>query len=110
MTDVSSLDTQMNAMRSDLREMRISVNQIADAMTRLAILEERYQSTTVRTDRLEERLAIAEQKTNEVREAHIILTANIDGMSKAFKFLWAVLGVGVVGVVVKVVAMSFGAH
>lgn len=108
MTDHAVLEAHISDVRSDLREVKESMRQIAEAMTRLAILEERHQSVTARLNRFEERQQDIEKKMAEVREAHVILTATLDGVSKSAKFMWLVMGAGVIGLGFKALGSVMG--
>jgi len=121
-----SLEQQMGQMQEDMREMRGSMKLIAEAITRLAVLEERHQNTATtvrnygeRVDRLEER----ERAQNVSGESIAHLQGRVDlidtklrttelkqaasngkevGAQKTMKIVWTVVG-GVLTYVASVV-------
>lgn len=93
MSALSNLETQMDEMKSDMREVRTTMQKIADALSRLAVLEERHQNFATTIDR---RLGAVEQKASNTELEQVKFVANVEGISKTMKFMWAAFGSGVV--------------
>jgi hypothetical protein len=95
MIDLSDFRAQLAGMTASMVDIRSSVFQIAEAITRLAVLEERHQGIARVLEKAVERLEIIEQK----QHAHALEMATIAGQaagaSKIVKVLWAVFGTGV---------------
>lgn len=108
MTDQTASEFHLAELRSDLREVKDSMKQIAEAMTRLAVLEERHQTIMARMNRIEDRQQNSEKKVSEVREAHISLMSTIDGIVKSAKVMWLVIGVGAVALGWKAIGAAVG--
>ena len=101
MSDVNHLAGQISEVKEDMREIRTSMKQIADAVTRLAVLEQQNKSTDQRMEQIETRQMAVERESAETRLSMIKLTAQISGATTTIRVLWIVLGAGVIGAITK---------
>ena len=82
--------------RSDeLREVRGAVTKMADALTKLSLLEERNMVVAQAIEKLAERLDKTDDKLNAVALELVKFEAKAEGMAKAMKFMWVAFGGGV---------------
>lgn len=107
MTNRAALEQQMDEVRSDVREMRSSMAKIAEAITRLAVLEERHLSTAARLDKIEGRLRDGETKASELDKTQIKYIATLDGITKTVRILWLVGGAGALAVTASLIKQAF---
>jgi predicted nuclease with TOPRIM domain len=88
------LQIQLTNMHEEMMLMRESMQEIAKALTRLAVLEEKHNITVLKCDKLE--LEFDELKDavqlNEKNAA--VRIAKFDGMKTAMGFMWAAFGSG----------------
>ncbi|PLC44585.1 hypothetical protein C0Q88_07855 [Ralstonia pickettii] len=108
MTNRAALEQQMDEVRSDVREMRASMAKIAEAITRLAVLEERHLSTAARLDKIESRQRDSESKVSELDKTQIKYIATLDGITKTVRILWVVGGAGVLAMIAGYAKHAFG--
>lgn len=101
MSDVQGLASQIGEMKEDMREIRGSMSKIADAVTRLAVLESENKASNRRMENMEERQSAIEKESAETRLLHIRLTSQLDGVAWTLKILWVVIGSAAVTIVAK---------
>lgn len=101
MSDVNALASQLGEVKEDMREIRASMSKIAEAVTRLAVLESENKASNKRMENLEERQKAVQQESAETRLLHIRLTAQLDGVAMTLKVLWMVIGATAVTIAAK---------
>lgn len=101
MTDPSTFERQLNEMREDVREVRTGIGKIADAITKLAVLEERHQMTNLRVDSIDKRLTSVESKASETEKAHLKLLHTMGGIGSTMRVMWMVSGAVIAGIIIK---------
>lgn len=89
-------EKQMEELRIDMREMRTAIVKMADAMSKLAVLEERNLAQTTTIEKLTERVGKNEDKLVHVEIDQIKFQATVDGVSKTMKMMWGAFGGGVI--------------
>jgi DNA repair ATPase RecN len=123
---------EMFSMKEDISDIKNSMGKIAEALTRLAVLEEKHTAVAQVTNRILERIESIErtQHDKEVsketisrlfdsidkttaafsshREAYITDKAQADGVIKTIKALWVVVGSLVLWVGGKIIMLSIG--
>lgn len=108
MEEVQALSQQMSDVREDVREIRAGMAQVAEAITRLAVLEDRNVASMQRIASLEERQRDVEKKNAETNLAMVKLLAQMDGASRTIKVMWAVVGAAAAGVFTKAILPLLG--
>lgn len=101
MPNQSVFEERMNDVREDIREVRSAMGKIADAITRMAILEERHRGTDDRVAKAEERLRDVEKKSSENEKSYLKLIATINGITSTSRVLWLVGGTVIGGLAIK---------
>ena len=93
--NLDKLEAQFDEMKADMREMRSAVTEMAKAMSKLAILEERNLATNQTIEKVVNKVDKLETKVNNNELEQVKFIANVDGVSKTMKFMWAAFGSGV---------------
>lgn len=99
--DLGALEQQVNDVQRDVGEIKGALSQIAAAITKLAVLEERHQATQTRVEKLEDRLVEAVKKVSELEITNIKHVSMFEGISRTVRVGWIVLGSGAAAVVGK---------
>lgn len=105
-TNIESLEMPPNSstnIEREITDMRHSIEKMADALIKLALLEERHQVTQSRVEKVEDKLAEYQRKLNEVEIAQITHMAKLKGMTSTLRILWVVVGGVVAAVVSKII-------
>lgn len=104
MSDVNHLTGQIGEVKEDVREIRASLSKIADAMTRLAVMESQNKNVSDRIDLVEAQVKAAEKEVAEIRLQLIRATSQLTGAVTTIKVLWTVIGASAVTILVKLFA------
>lgn len=92
---------QINEMKEDMREIRSSMSKIADAVTRLAVLESKNEANARRMESLEERVTSSEKELAAMRLKLTEAAGQVNGAVTTLRVLWVVVGAAVVGFLSK---------
>jgi hypothetical protein len=95
MPNQTAFDQRMDQMAEELREMRSAIAQVAQALTKLSVLEERNLVASQAIEKIASRQDKLDEKLNTVALDQAKFQANIDGTTKAMKFMWGAFGGGV---------------
>ena len=106
--DREAIDRRFDQVTNDLSDIKSSMGKIAEALTRLALLEERHSVVVSTTRRIDERLVEIDHRLDEVEKQQIRVDATTNTAVKAAKVAWAVLGAGVLYVGGKVISLVTG--
>lgn len=101
-------EQRMEEMQIDMREMRGAITKMADAMTKLSILEERNQVATVAIEKIANRVEKVEDKVMAAELDAARFQSKIDGMTTTMKVMWGAFGSGVLYVGSQVVKQFAG--
>jgi uncharacterized coiled-coil protein SlyX len=107
--DLGALEQQVNDVQRDVGEIKGALSQIATAITKLAILEERHQATQMRVEKLEDRLVETNKAVTKLNETNIEHVATVKGMAGTLKVVYTILG-GLIGSGALVGIVKFVAH
>ena len=102
MSDVSNISSQLSEVKEDMREMRASMKVIADAVTRLAVLESQNKSQGEKMEVFETRVREVEKQCAEVRLDQIKITSELAGSAKTIKVLWTLFGAAILAGIYEV--------
>lgn len=93
-TNNESMQMPLNpvVLEQQLSEMRLSIAKIADAMTKMAVLEERHQTTREKVEKVEERLLVSEGKIASIETKQVTHFAKLDGVAATMRVMWTVIG------------------
>lgn len=91
--DTNALHLQV--IRTDLEDMKASMSKMADALAKIAVLEERHQTMTSTQMRILEKLEKIDERQNNLEMAQLRQATTIRVSVNALKVAWGVLGAGV---------------
>lgn len=91
-----ALEQRMDEMTSDMKEMRASMSRIADAMTALAVLEEKNHTTALAVEKIAQKVDRLDERQLDLEKEQVKFMATTDGITKAVKVMWAAFGAGVI--------------
>lgn|GEM_PF-2877405 len=89
-------EQQMEELKRDMREMRAAVTDMAKAIGKLAVLEERNLATNQTIERIVDRMEKSETKVSRIELDQVKFNGQIDGVSKMMKWMWGAFGGGVI--------------
>lgn len=95
MSDVDNISAQLSEVKEDMREMRTSMKIIADAVTRLAVLESKNKTQDEKVEALSIRVREVERQCAETQVDLIKITSELRGSAKTIKILWGVFGAAI---------------
>lgn len=96
MPNQALFDQRMDAMSDELREVRAAISEVAKALNKLSVLEERNVVTNQAIEKIAQRQDRLEEKLGAVILDHAKFEANISGISSTMKVMWAAFGTGVI--------------
>lgn len=108
MPDPTLFETQMNELKTDMREVRAVLTQMANAMSKLAVLEERNIGVTAEIARANLRIAAVETKIGDIELSRAKFDGSISGATTAARVLWAVVGGGVCALAMPLLKLAVG--
>ncbi|MFT4064260.1 hypothetical protein [Paraburkholderia sp.] len=101
-SEIAALESQISGVQEDVREIRTSMKTVADALVKLAVIEERHLTTQRRVDRLEINLEETVKKTAELEKSNIKHEAMAEGIKRTVKVVWGLIGAGVLAIGAKI--------
>jgi hypothetical protein len=108
MPDPTIFEQQMNELKTDMREVRSVLTQMANAMSKLAVLEERNIGVTAEIARANVRLSAVEVKITDIELDRAKFNGSISGATTAARVLWAVVGGGVCALAMPLLKIAVG--
>ncbi|WP_374335550.1 hypothetical protein [Methyloversatilis sp.] len=102
------INRRLDQVSGDLSDIKSSMGKIAEALTRLALLEERHSVVVTTTNRIENHLNRFDARLDQLEKEQIRVEASTNTAIKAVKVAWATLGAGVLYAGGKVVTMVTG--
>jgi vacuolar-type H+-ATPase subunit E/Vma4 len=101
----SSRDAAFQVIRNDLEDMKASMSKMADALAKIAVLEERHQVMSSTLMRILEKLDKVDSRQNNLEMAQMRQATTIKVSVNALKVAWGVLGAGVLAGVWQFIKM-----
>lgn len=104
MPPATSLEFQM---QEHMKEMRTSMTLIAEAITRLAVLEERHTNTSTALTKLNDKVEALEgrERTTELEQAKEV--AKVKATHSTLKIVWTVVGGALTYLATKFIPLLF---
>lgn len=109
MSTETLIEANFKAIQSDLEDMKSSMAKIADALTKIAILEERYAVMQASMNRIVEKLDTIDARQSATEIAQIKQDTTIKVTIRAIQIAWAILGSGMLygaWQVIKIIAVG----
>lgn len=88
-------DTSLKVIQDDLADMKSSMSKIADALSKIAVLEERHSAMTQSLVRVSEKLEDMDKRQNLLEMAQVRQETTVRVTIKAIQVAWGVIGAGV---------------
>lgn len=92
MPDQTVFERQMEELKSDMREMRNAISQMAAAMSKLAVLEERNVNINAEMGRMVSRITNIESDIVEMKLHRAAFNGTVNGATTTARIIWAVAG------------------
>lgn len=92
MPDHNVFERQMEELKSDMREMRNAISQMAAAMSKLAVLEERNVNINAEMGRVVGRITTIEAKIVEMELHRAAFDGSVSGATTTARVIWAIAG------------------
>lgn len=86
----------LQILQDEMRDIRATMGKMADALTKLSVLEERNLTANIAIEKMLSRMDKIDERVNAVILDHAKFEANIAGISTAMKWMWAAFGTGIV--------------
>lgn len=83
---------EYQALQNELTDIRISMKQIADAMTRLAVLEERHSVVAQLASKVDSKANEQEKEISSLKTEIAVFKAKADTVGQSVRVVWAVFG------------------
>lgn len=103
------IDANFKSIQSDIQDMKSSMAKIADALTKIAVLEERHQVMQAAMNRIVEKLDAIDQRQATLEIEHVKQQTTLKVSLRSLQVAWAVLGSGMLygaWQVVKMIVLS----
>lgn len=88
-------DANLRAIQDDLADMKSSMSKIADALSKIAVLEERHSAMTKNLVRVMEKLEDMDKRQNAMELVQVRQETTVKVTIKAIQVAWGVIGAGV---------------
>lgn len=99
------IEASFRVIQGDLEDMKSSMSKMADALSKIAILEERAQTMSANMLRVTEKLEKIAERQSSLEMAHVKQDTTIRVTVKAIQVIWGVIGGGVLYGVWQIVKM-----
>jgi len=96
MPNPAIFEQQMEDVRAEMREMRGVMGQMANALTKLSVLEERNLVASEAIKQLGVRQDRTENEVSDLKMEQVKFQGTVSGISSTMKLLWAVFGTGMI--------------
>lgn len=94
-SDTPYIEANLKSIQDDLADMKSSMSKIADALSKIAVLEERHSAMTQSLLKVSEKLSEIDKRQNALELAHVRQETTVKVSVKALQAAWGVLGAGV---------------
>lgn len=108
MSDNQALAARIDALNDAMAGMRSVLEKVADAVVRLAVLEEKHANATSMIRRLHDRTDEFDARITKIETSSIQLNTAVATLTKVGKVFWAVCGGAVIAIAVGVIKWAFG--
>lgn len=95
MSSTEVIEASFKVIQADLEDMKTSMSKMADALSKIAVLEERHQTMSANMLRVTEKLEKIAERQSVLELAHVKQDTTIKVTVKAIQVVWAVIGTGV---------------
>lgn len=96
MPNQAVLEQQMDSVQRELQEVRNAMTKMAEAITKLSVLEERNLAANAAIEKLIERQDRLESKIGSIELEQVKFESTVKGVTGTMKWMWGAFGGGVV--------------
>jgi predicted nucleic acid-binding Zn-ribbon protein len=89
------IETSFKVIQGDLEDMKASMSKMADALSKIAVLEERHQTMSANMLHITEKLEKIAERQSMLELAHVKQDTTVKVTVKAIQVIWGVIGGGV---------------
>ena len=89
------IEASFKVIQGDLEDMKSSMSKMADALSKIAILEERHQTMSATMLRVTEKLEKIAERQSLLEMAHVKQETTVKVTVKAIQVIWGVIGGGI---------------
>jgi predicted nucleic acid-binding Zn-ribbon protein len=100
------IEASFKVIQADLEDMKSSMSKMADALSKIAVLEERHQNMSATMLRVTEKLEKIADRQSALELAHVKQDTSIKVTVKAIQIIWAVIGSAVLYGVWQVIKLA----
>lgn len=100
------IEASFKVIQSDLEDMKTSMSKMADALSKIAVLEERHQTMSATMLRVTEKLEKIADRQSTLELAHVKQDTTIRVTVKAIQIIWGVIGAGVMYGVWQIIKLT----
>ena len=93
------LQQQIETIQDDIKELKQSVIQLTEVITKLAVYDEKNTTLSKALERALERQKDFETRLKAVETNQVKILATAQGVSTTFRVLWAIFGASVAAVI-----------
>ncbi|NTX17969.1 hypothetical protein [Burkholderia cepacia] len=108
-SELAALGSQIRDVQGHVAEIKTGMGQVADAIVRLAVIEERHLATRARVEKLEDRMVDVSGRTTELEKSQIKYEARFAGATWTAKAVWALVGGAALTIAGKLLMMALAA-
>lgn len=94
-TEAHLIDSNFKSIQDDLADMKSSMSKMADALAKIAVLEERHTTMAQTMVRIMEKLETLDKRQYELEITQVRQETTVRVTVKAIQVAWAVIGAGV---------------
>jgi vacuolar-type H+-ATPase subunit E/Vma4 len=94
MSNEQLLEANFKSIQSDMADLKVSMGKVAEAITRLAVLEERHQAMQSAMNRVVEKLDSLDARQSAMEIAQVKQDTTLKVSMRAVQIAWVVLGSG----------------
>jgi chromosome segregation ATPase len=103
-----AVNGHVSSTKEELAAIRGSMSQMAEAITRLAVLEEKHQGIAADMRRAEEKIEGLDDAITQMKLENASLRGQAQGASVVVKAMWTVAGTGVIAIAAALMKIAFG--
>lgn len=106
MSSEQIIESNFRVIQTDLADMKASMSKMADALSKIAVLEERHQSMSSTMFRIMEKLERLDEKYADLHLQQVKQETTVKVTVRAIQIIWGVLGTAVMYGVWQIIKLA----
>lgn len=90
------MSAEFERIQSDITDMKSSMSKIAEALTKIAVLEEKHQTISTTMIKILDRIEVMDRRQTALELAQATQSARQDTAVKSIQVAWTILGSGLI--------------